>query len=163
MNIDVRGFIYPLDALQRKQQWRLDALKLKLAQANAALDAQRNAIAELENKLQNICSVISKKVGEALTERFDLFQHRYGIDYLAQLQHQIQQQKQDLNVLQTQRAAVLEQCLWQQQKLELGKQHRQQCWQDYRQLQGNLQSAEADRDFLARRQWHSAQGSASIL
>ena len=145
-DVDVRGFIYPLEPIRQRQQWRLDKSMAELARA-------QQAILETETemtRLQHAHDRQATAVAQALPLRLDPGAHRRALDYLAHLRGQWQQldvQRKDQCVA---RDRLRQECLAQQVRLDGLARHKEDALTEYADEIRHRNSNEQDRDWLAR-------------
>jgi hypothetical protein len=149
MATDLRGFIYPLASVQHRYQWQLDILQGKLAAVQAELLVEQEHLAELKRQM----AAQSEHISKALQLRMNPLVHQRSIAYLVQCASQIQEQEQRVSSLLERRQEIRQECIRQQQRLELAEQHRLHCLKDYIAVEQVRQSNEADRDWIARSVW----------
>jgi hypothetical protein len=149
MATDLRGFIYPLASVQHRYQWQLDILQGKLAAIQVELLAEQERLDELKQQM----AVQAAHISKALQQRMNPLVHQRSIAYLVQCNGQIQEQEQRLALLIEQRQEIRQECIKQQQRLELTEQHRLRCLAEYVAVEQVRQSNEADRDWIARSVW----------
>ncbi len=145
-HVDLRAFNYPLAPYVRQQQWHMDALQTRLAQA---LKAVADAQAALD-ALRALLGTQAQQIQHNLNTRPDPASHRRGLAFLAQLQHRIGAQVQQLQMLQAQRESLQADCIAQQRKLDGLAEHRAQAIDEYAAEATRRELAEADRDWIGR-------------
>jgi hypothetical protein len=152
MTVDLRKFAYALEPVRRKHRWQFDASLAKLGKAQVAVDEAERSLQQLRDGYTQA----ARDAGAAQTGRFDPGMHRRSVAYLGQVQRQIDLQKERLQELQEERGRLRAECVVLQQKLELTERHRQQSLDEYVLAEQNRQSAEADRDWVARSLWRAS-------
>jgi flagellar biosynthesis chaperone FliJ len=147
MSVDLRRFDYALEPLLRQRQWRLEALRVKLARLQAEV---RAAEEELET-LRERYAAQRRHAADALEARLDPGSYPRLLLWLVQLRETIRAAEASLAALRTRRAAASAECLSQQRRVEVVERHRGERLAEFtREEQGRL-ATEADRDWLARR------------
>jgi len=147
--VDLRGFVYGLEPVQQKQQWRLDALQVQLSKTHKQLQQHQAAL----DALQLTHREQSLHATQALQRQFNPAAHSLTLAYLAQLQEQIDVSQARLVQTQNEQKALQQACIAQQNRLVLLTRHREQATQAYMKEEANRLASEADRDWMARRQW----------
>jgi flagellar export protein FliJ len=151
MSVDMRGFVYALEPLRRKQQWQLEAAQRRLGQAQAAHDAAQAALTEL----QAVLAGVAQGAGRAADGRVDPAQHQRTLAYLIDMRGRIDAQQAVLEQTAAARDAARADCLVAQQRCEALARHREQHQDEYRAEELARQASETDRDWLARSAWRS--------
>ena len=151
MSIDMRGFVYALEPIRKKNRWELDALQARLGKAQADVDKAQASLNELLGAYARTAADASGCAAEA----FDPFRHRRQVAYLRLLHQRIETQREDTDNLRSIRDSLRAGCNAKQQALELLDGHRDRCKERYRHDEQVRQSAEADRDWIARSQWRA--------
>lgn len=145
-DIDARGFVYALEPVRQRQEWRLDKAMAALAQAQKRL-------AETEVKMTKLMASHdeqAQRLSQALVQRLDPAAHRRSLAYLTDLRGQWHQ----ADVLgKEQRAecdALRALCLQEQVRLEGLTQHKEDALLQYGDEARQRSLTEQDRDWLAR-------------
>jgi chromosome segregation ATPase len=144
---DLRGFAYPLEGVMRRQQWQLDRLRTHWANSQRATREARQRLARLDEQWDEARDAAATSWASRLDARL----RATHIAYLARLQTQGQQLREEIDTLVRQQALARERCLQQQQRLSAVERHRNTALHAYVQDQSRLAAAEADRDWLSRR------------
>jgi len=152
MSVDLRGFVYALEPLRRKQQWQLEAAQRSLGQAQAAHDAEQEALSRLQAALESVAQGASR----AAVSRLDPMQHQRTLAYLIEMRGRLDAQELILQKAGALRDAARAACLALQQRCEALERHREQHQAQYRETEMARQASEADRDWLARSAWRSS-------
>ena len=148
-SVDLRGFVYQLEPIRKRNKWELDAFQQKLALAQKEFSAGQNILNSLKQKYTSKMLVTKSSWHEQL----NLVNHQHALFYLQALQRRIENQSMELVTLKEKLDTLRELCLEQQMKLELIDVHRESSVSDYKLEQQNIQSAEADREWNARSLW----------
>ena len=151
--VDLRGFSYPLEPYLRKQEWQLERLEGKLAQIQKLLLSAQESKHGLHVQLQGQ----SRQMLQWTQARLDPRMHQRGLAYLADIQHRIETQDQEIQSLDAQRIAIREEFVAQQQTIDGLQEHRANALREYAQEVTRLQAAEADRDWIGRIQLRANQ------
>jgi hypothetical protein len=144
--VDLRGFVYPLQALVQRKQWQADERLRDLA---AALERLRQAEQECEEQ-SAACSSHARQALQAWQRRVDPATYQRLLVYLAgqqQKKAQLEDRRQALQ-LEHQQARHDYQAL--QKQLEGLHRHRQDCQDEYASGERTRQLAQADQDWVAR-------------
>lgn len=144
--VDMRGFRYAPEPLQRKREWELDAARAALARAIEALSRKTEEIDDLESRHGAHARDVSRNAGAAI----DPTHHRENLNYLAGLRAVIAENERQREGLRQQRDVAQARCITLQRKLEALIQHRQRAASEYAFEEGNRQAALADQDWLMR-------------
>lgn len=165
MSADLRGFTYPLEALQCRQQWQFDAAQAALGRAQRAVDIAQETLAALldaHTVAIHACSLqgslhgsLHGSVRSTLNSllRIDPVQQRQNLAYLVDSNQRVAQQRDLLEQAEKVRQAARLACQVQQMKVELGERHRQSCLAVFRDCVQIRESNDADREWLARSRW----------
>lgn len=146
MNIDLRGFEYPLEPLRRQRRWQLDALLAKLG-------STQREISLLEEQLQALQirhARESQLASEAFAEVKDPHRHTHRLHWLARLRSTMLALGARVESLKGMRESLRKQCLTQHQKLEALEAHRQDALSEFARESASKLIREADRDWLCR-------------
>jgi hypothetical protein len=152
MSVDLRRFVFPLEPLQRKHEWRRDATQARLAAAERAVVRLRGELETLEDARQRT----ARDCASAALRRLDPAQQRHGLAFLADLLERAGHKKALLAKSEHAREALRRECLECQRQVELVGELRETQLEVYRREELFRQETEADRDWTARRQWKSA-------
>ncbi len=145
--VDLRGFKYALEPLAQQAQWKLDALQLVLARAQQQLSECKIILNQLHTQKEAVLVAVK----ELWKSRLDLTTYTHALDFIQSLQKKIETQQLEVDEKRKQLDEAMNACTVQQQKLELLATHRQENLEEFSLEQGNILSAEADRDWNARR------------
>lgn len=145
-DVDVRGFVYALEPVRQKQQWRLDKLMAELARAQQALAEIEGRIAEV----QQLHDQQAEAAGQALLRRLDPGAHRRALGYLAQLREQSRQLREQRELQLSARDDLRQACVAQQLRIEGLTRHKEDALTQYADEVRQRASTEQDRDWLAR-------------
>ncbi len=144
--IDVRGFRYALEPLQRKHEWQLAALETQLGHRHRDLKDSREALSELQSRhRQQLAWAHSLDPRRAL----DPQSRQRLLACLVQLDEEIRQAglvvQQRLQAVQESQAA----CNQKRRKIEALDKHREASLKEFAEEQGRIQFAQLDRDWMA--------------
>ncbi|TWD85738.1 hypothetical protein FB547_105250 [Variovorax beijingensis] len=145
-DVDVRGFVYALEPVHQRQQWRMDKLMASLARAQQAL-------VETEARMSEVLGMHdeqARKAGQALVQRMDPGAHRVALGFLSHLRNQWReldvQRKEQL----AERDRLRKECMALQLRLDGMTQHKEDALSQYADEVRQRNSNEQDRDWLAR-------------
>lgn len=145
-DVDVRGFVYALEPVRQRQQWRLDKLMSAFARAQQAL---RDTEARID-QVQALHDEQARSASQALQQRMDPRTHRHALGFLM---HLCDQRKQ-LDVLRQEQLAekdrLRKECMALQLRLDGMTQHKEDALTTYADEVRQRNSNEQDRDWLAR-------------
>lgn len=144
--IDVRGFRYALEPLQRKHEWQLAALETQLGHRHRDLKDSREALSKLQSRhRQQLAWAQSLDPRRAL----DPQSRQRLLACLVQLDEEIRQAgqvvEQRLQAVQESQAA----CNHKRRKIEALDKHRETSLKEFAEEQGRIQFAQLDRDWMA--------------
>ncbi len=144
--VDLRGFVYSLDAILRKYEWEFEWLQANLATVSGALQTAQTqlALAQEQHRLQQLV------VQTALTSRVNPFLHQQSLAYLEQSQANIVNQERQLKKLKTEREILHNDCIEQSIKIQALEKHRETSMTDYVSAEQTRLANEIDRDWSAR-------------
>lgn len=149
MNIDMRGFADPLQALRCRQQWQRDRAQLALARAQAALDQARRALTAMQDEHARAMSTCAR----INFQHLDPVRHRHMLCWLAESTARLRQQAERVGEAEGRRDALRQQCRQRQWHLDLSLRQRQECLRAYRARAQGLLARDADVDWLSRSLW----------
>jgi hypothetical protein len=155
---ELRGFKYALEPLVHKNEWQLEALQTALARVQRRWNETREKLDALKTQYDEQ----SQRMSKAMMTRIDPATHRSSLAYLAQQREQIELAQTKLKELDAERKTAREACAAQQQKLDLLGEHRADEERAFAAEALRLQLAEADRDWIARRQWSEGQAAQMV-
>jgi len=147
MTVDLRRFVYPLEALRRKHEWQRDAVQSRLAAAEREVAVQREKL----DGLRAARDLAAADCARASAHRLDPQRHVQGLAWIARLHARLVQQQEALAKAEARRDALREECTASQRKVELDERHRESCLAEYRASEEAHERTEADRDWIARR------------
>ena len=147
MSVDLRGFQYELEPLRRQSAWRLDAARARVAGVRQQIRDAQVELDALRARYREQCEALARSIAQ----RIDPAVHRHMLSWLARLQSQVHHEEQALQELQAKRDELVVQCLREEQKLDMLDEHRTGCLEQFRLEARNREAAEADRDWLSRR------------
>ena len=146
MTADLRGFDYPLDPLRVRQQWQLDALRVRLGTVLRELSEAQQRLEDLRS--QHAAS--SRELSDQLTRRWDGAHHGSSLRWLAQLRSGLQQLEGGVAELRALKTKLGEQCLACQRRLDVLDAHRDEMQDEFAKEEAGRAANEADRDWLTR-------------
>ncbi|QRY35506.1 hypothetical protein JVX96_29830 (plasmid) [Variovorax sp. PDNC026] len=145
-DVDVRGFVYALEPVRQRQQWRLDKLMSALGRAQQALRDTEVRI----DQVQAMHDEQARSAGLALQQRMDPRTHRHALGFLTHLRDQHTQ----LEVLRQEQLVekdrLRKECMALQLRLDGMTQHKEDALTTYADEVRQRNSNEQDRDWLAR-------------
>jgi predicted nucleic acid-binding Zn-ribbon protein len=147
MTADLRGFAYALAPILDRGRWQLDALQVKLGRLQREIDAIR----ERRDGLQDQHRFLSSQSAQRLDMPLDPVVHSTTLQWLVQLNRQIDSLGLQLNELRSRHSALMRECLAQNQKVQAIEAHRDEAMHDYTREESARLANESDRDWLARR------------
>jgi hypothetical protein len=145
-DVDVRGFVYALEPVRQRQQWRMDKLMALLARAQQAL-------AETEARMDEVQAMHDEqacKAGQALAQRMDPGVHRAALGFLTHLRNQWQELDAKRKEQLVERDRLRKECMALQLRLDGMTQHKEDALTQYADEVRQRDSNEQDRDWLAR-------------
>ena len=151
--VDLRGFDYALEPLQRKQQWRLDALQTRLARARSQESLAQTRLRAKQTAYRHELVLAD----QALQRHLDPQALQRTMAYLAQMAQQVHEADQTVANCRQARRALVQECIVQQQKLDTLSRHREECLLAYVAETSRLELAQADRDWIVHRHVRSLQ------
>ena len=144
---DLRGFQYPLEAMMRREQWQLDRLRAEWARAQRATREARQGLARLDARHSQAREAIALR----WTNRPDAGLHSASIVYLARLQTEIKNQREQIDSLAQRQTQARTHYLDQRQRLSAIERHREDALGEFAREQLRRASVEADREWLSRK------------
>lgn len=149
MSADRRAPRYPLEALHKREGWRLDALQSELGTASRRL-------IDCNERYTALCReyrVTATAAAPLATAFIDPVVARSRLLYLSDMHTRMKAAAQAVGELEGSRDRLRTDSGKQHGKLEAIEQHRREFLREEAARADRLQSAEADRDWLARSQW----------
>lgn len=157
-DVDVRGFVYALEPLRQREQWRLDKAMATLAQAqHALLSLEQNMKQLLDTHDQHAASI-----GRGLSSRLDPSAHRQALVYLTHLRDQWKALDVQRQAQQSLRDRLRQECLSHQMRLEGLTRHKDDALSDHAHEVRQRSLSEQDRDWLARASTAGSKKGASV-
>jgi predicted nucleic acid-binding Zn-ribbon protein len=144
MSVDLRGFDYPLEPLRVRQQWQLDAQRVRLGTVLREL-------AETQQRLEDLRSqhgARSRELSDQLTRRWDAAHHSGSLRWLARLRSSLQQLELEVAELQVLKSELGAQCLACQRRLDALDAHRDEMQSEFAREETGRAASEADREWL---------------
>ena len=145
-DVDVRGFVYALEPVRQRQQWRMDKLMASLARAQQALvetEARMNDVQAMHDEQ-------ASKAGQALVQRMDPGAHRHALGFLTHLRDQWRELDAQRQAQIAERDRLRKECMALQLRLDGMTQHKEDALTQYADEVRQRNSNEQDRDWLAR-------------
>jgi hypothetical protein len=143
---DLRGFLYPLDAVMRRQQWQLDRLRGEWARCQRATRDARLQLIGLDARREQACLAATNN----WASRPDVSIQSASIAYLARIQAEVKAQRGLIGNLARLQSEARAQYLHHRQRLAAIERHREQAVCLFVQEQLRRSAADADRDWLSR-------------
>lgn len=150
MNADLRRFAYALEPLLGQRRWRLESLQARLGLALRDREAARGSLEELQARYRVEGALAAKELAA------DPGLHGRLVAWLMRLRRSVAAAEEALRALEAERAEIAAECVAQQQKVELLEAHRAECVAEFVREEERRLAADADRDWLSRREWRSA-------
>jgi flagellar export protein FliJ len=151
VRIDLRRFEYALEPLRRRRQWELDALRAELGRVQKQVSEAEEGVEKLRGELREATAAAARD----LSARVDPARHPRSVGWLVQLRAAIEAGVAKVAALRAEREQVRARLVAGQQKLEVIERHREESQADFAQGEVARLATEADRDWLARRDWTS--------
>jgi flagellar export protein FliJ len=151
---DLRGFVYPLEAVMRQRQWQLDRVRNEWAKSQRATREARQRLSQLDTQH----AIAREATVSAWSSRLDASLHRASLGYLARLQSTMQEVRQELQKLVQQQAQARDRYLQQRQRVDAIEHDRSEAATNYAKDRLRQQAIEADRDWLSRETVRLAHG-----
>lgn len=145
-DVDVRGFVYALEPVRQRQQWRLDKLMSALARAQRALAGTEAEI----DRVRALHDAQARHAAEALRRRMDPQAHRQALGFLMHLRAQRKQLEQRRDEQSAEKERLRKDCLELQLRLDGLARHKEDALTQYADEIRQCNSNEQDRDWLAR-------------
>lgn len=145
-HVDTRGFTYALAPYMRKQEWQLELLENRLAQAQKVLDVARQE----RQRLDALFSEQLSHLQEQSQSRPNPQMHSRGIGYLADLRTRMSAQDEEIAKLRARRDELQAQLVAQQRTIDGLVEHRDDALKEFVEEETRRQAAEADRDWIGR-------------
>ncbi|MCJ0764539.1 hypothetical protein [Variovorax terrae] len=146
-DVDLRGFVFSLEPIHQRQQWRLNRLQRDLAVIQADIRTREAELARLISHWDEQARTLN--YSGVLRLAPNLYQQM--LMYLSQSQSRIDEQRQALVDRQREHVQVQKLCLAAQLRLDGVLQHRTDELKSYANTIRHRQAGEQDRDWAARR------------
>lgn len=143
---DLRRFEYPLEPIRRQAAWRLDALRARLGELQAEIDAESGRVAGLRERHASHCRGVADASGESL----DPGARRQVLRWLAELCRRVAAGEKTLAALRARRVEAVAEYEGQLRKVEALDHHREDQLADFRQTESARLASDADREWLTR-------------
>ncbi len=147
MSFDGRSLRYPLEALHKREGWRLDALRAELADATRRHEARSDECRRLEDEHR----AVALSVLPTVTSAIDPARARSRLIYLSDLRSRLERAVEALNTLGQEQERLRADSRQQQARLEAIARHREAHFREQAALAAAQQAAQADDDWLRRR------------
>lgn len=150
-DVDARAFIYTLEPIRQRQQWRLD-------KAQAALSRAQAELAETEAALMQVLEAheeYARHVSSQLALRLDPVAHRLSLVRLSRFREEAKQLEESRLRLRDRCEALREALLCERVKLDGLDRHKHDALAEYAAEMRHLALNESDRDWLGRRSMRS--------
>lgn len=144
--LDLRGFRHALDPLTRRQRWTLEARQLELAAAGAELARADAARLRLRQDYEQGADQALRRCAT----RIDPAAHARTLGYLAGLRERMLVAWREVERLRARRQELLDDCIALQRRLDVLERHRDEAKADFASTELRRQSAEMDREWVAR-------------
>ncbi|MDQ0086098.1 phage shock protein A [Variovorax boronicumulans] len=145
-DVDVRGFVYALEPVRQRQQWRMDKLMTSLARVQQALVETEARM----NEVQAMHDERARNAGQALVQRMDPGAHRAALGFLTHLRDQRRELDAQRKEKLAERDRLRKDCMALQLRLDGMTQHKEDALTQYADEVRQRNSNEQDRDWLAR-------------
>lgn len=146
MSVDARGFVYPLEALQRQAAWRLEALRIELGAALRAL----STLQEETGGLQREHDTLARAAAPPALGGVDPVRARSTLAFLSDARRRLQLLDLRVTDAQAEVERLREGIREQQHKLDSIERHRGERLRDHISERGRRLAVEADQDWLTR-------------
>ncbi|MES2036405.1 MAG: hypothetical protein V4495_01085 [Pseudomonadota bacterium] len=157
-SVDLRGFTYQLDPVQKQAQWKLDILEIDLAKAQHEVQQCEQLIEQLKLREQEQAQLART----SWHSHMNVSVHQSALEFLLTLKAEMLIKQEELIGLQNKCSLIRQECINLQQKMELFDSHRQECLDEYILEQLHQQHAEIDRDWNARSMWRAKKREANV-
>ncbi len=157
-SVDLRGFTYQLDPVQKQTQWKLDILEIDLARAQHEVQQCAQVIEQL--KLRELEQ--AQLARTSWHSHMNVSVYQSALEFLLVLKAEMLVKQEELIKLQDKCSLIRQECVNLQQKMELFDSHRKECLDEYVLEQLHHQNAEIDRDWNARSMWRAKKQEASV-
>jgi flagellar export protein FliJ len=145
----LRNFVFPLQPLLQRSQWRLDAVQTLLGHALGRESAARAILEHLRRTWREASPARAARKG-AVLDAMSLMRER---EYLSRLYQRIEKAQQELRQRIEEREACQSDCLAAQQQLEAYKRCRESKLKQFVDAQYAVQQTQTDHDWVARLRW----------
>jgi len=145
-DVDVRGFVYELEPVRQRQQWRLD-------RAMSSLSRAQQSLAETESRMSQVQRAYDEQArtaSQALQQRMDPGTHRHALGFLAHLRDQWKQLDVQRRDQVAERDRLRKECIAMQLRLDGLTRHKEDALTQYADEIRQRNNSEQDRDWLAR-------------
>lgn len=146
-DVDARAFVYALEPIRQRQQWRLD-------KAQAALSRAQGELAETEAALMQVLETheeYARQVSSQLALRLDPVVHRLSLARLSRFREKAKQLEESRLRLRDRCEALRETLLSERVRLDGLDRHKHDALTQYAAEMRHLALNERDRDWLGRR------------
>jgi len=146
MNVDTRGFVFPLESLRRQAAWRLESARIELGAALRALGTLHEEVGVLRREHDSL----ARAAAPAARGHVDPVRARSTLAFLSDTRRRLQLLDARVAEAQAEVDRLREHGREQQRKLESIERHRDECLRDHIFERGRRLAVEADQDWLAR-------------
>lgn len=157
MSSAARNYHYPLEPLQRKHQWQLEAAQARLGQCEAAHVAALTHLGALQ--AEHAASAAAARARTLI--RLDPDAQRATLTYLLQVGTRIRMQEHAIDEIEQRRRQLRTDCLSEHGKLEAFERDHERCLAEWSHAWQIREGHEQDRDWNARGAWHAGKISVS--
>lgn len=146
-DVDLRGFRYALEPVERRQRWQLDALQRRLALQQTQLAQARQGAQDLEDERQ----AVAARAGSVQGQRIDPQSRGRALAYMRRLAQQHRDALERVDELDAACAQARSDCIQAQLRLQGLQAHRASALAEFATEQRQREAGERDREWLARR------------
>ena len=135
-------FQYTLEPVLLQRQWDLDALKLDLGKINELLRRTAGERDELRHKSRQAAE--DRRAASAASQGISVGSLTTALSYLSDLSNQIAGKERELNALEIQREALIDQLAVAQKSMEAMENHREEMRALFRKTMASIEYKSAD-------------------
>lgn len=146
-DVDARAFVYTLEPIRQRQQWRLDKAQAALSRAQAELAETETALMQVLEALEEY----ARHVSSQLALRLDPVAHRLSLARLSRFREKAKQLEESRLRLRDRCEALRETLLSERARLDGLDRHKHDALTQYAAEMRHLALNERDRDWLGRR------------
>lgn len=148
MTADLRGFVYPLEALRRRREAELDAAEARLGRAHRDRRQAEEALRALERRYGAGLAELAR----ASAARLDPRAHAQGLRWVAGLRAEVQAADARVAGLERRRRDAALECLRRRRDLDVVERDRAARAAEHAREREAAGAREADQEWLARRE-----------